>query len=399
MKILITTDTYYPMINGVVISINNLYKQLKAAGNDVKILALSYDGKQHIEGDVYYLNSRFVRIYPQAKIIRPFGNKIIRQLIEWSPDIIHSQTEFSTMIVAKYIKRKLNIPQIHTYHTMYEDYLQYIFKGKVIGKGTMSRIIRILFNTFDEIIAPTEKVRQSLTSYGIKTDIKIAPTGIDIEKFRKSLTLEEKEAILNKYGLSIKDDVIIYVGRIAEEKNIDEIIILFKEVLKSMPKLKLLIVGGGPYITNLEDMVQELNMKENVKFTGMIDVDEVQKYYKLGIAFVTASKSESQGLTYVESLASGCPVICKWDLCIKDLVINGETGYTYESREQFIFEIQKIVTDKELRENISTKAIEKSKLYSTENFGKRVFEIYNEVLNKKKDDDHNPRLLRTIFGE
>ncbi|WP_234117475.1 glycosyltransferase family 4 protein [Clostridium hydrogenum] len=398
MKILITTDTYYPMINGVVISINNLYKQLKAAGNDVKILALSYDGKQHVEGDVYYLNSRFVRVYPQAKIIRPFGNKIIRQLIEWGPDIIHSQTEFSTMIVAKYIKRKLNIPQIHTYHTMYEDYLQYFLKGKVIGKGTMSRLIKLLFNTFDEIIAPTEKVKESLSSYGIRTGIKIAPTGIDINKFSKNLTLEEKESILNKYGLTLADDIIIYVGRIAEEKNIDEVIKLFKEVLKPMPKLKLLIVGGGPYISNLKELVAELQIQDSVKFTGMIDVEEVQKYYKLGIAFVTASKSESQGLTYIESLASGCPVICKWDLCIKDLVINGETGYTYDNKEQFVFEIQKIVSDKGVRETISANAIEKSKLYSTENFGKRVLEIYNEVLNEKKDDDHSSHLLRTIFG-
>ncbi|MFL0252759.1 glycosyltransferase family 4 protein [Clostridium neuense] len=398
MKILITTDTYYPMINGVVISVNNLYKQLKRLGNDVKILTLSYDGKQHVEGDVYYLNSRFVRVYPQAKIIRPFGNKIIRDIIEWSPDIIHSQTEFSTMIVAKYIKRKLNIPQIHTYHTMYEDYLQYFLKGKVIGKGTMARIIRLLCNTFDEIIAPTEKVKEALLDYGVSTDIAIIPTGIDIRKFSKDISEEEKSKLLNQYGLKSSDDILVYVGRVAEEKNIEEIIRLFNRVLKDMPDIKLLIVGGGPYLAKLQDLATELKMEENVKFTGMIDVDEVQKYYRLGLAFVTASKSESQGLTYLEAIASGCPVVCKWDLCIKNLIVNGETGYTYTSKDEFVNYIEAIISNKELRNYMSIEAKRMAQLYSTENFGRKVFEIYSEIIEEKKDNNHNSSLLRTILG-
>lgn len=398
MKILITTDTYYPMINGVVISVNNLYKQLKKLGNDVKILTLSYDGKQHVEGDVYYLNSRFIRVYPQAKVIRPFGNKIIRDIIEWSPDIIHSQTEFSTMIVAKYIKRKLNIPQIHTYHTMYEDYLKYFLKGKVIRKSTMARIIRILCNTFDEVIAPTEKVREALRGYDITTDIEIIPTGIDIGKFNKDLSGEEKEELLSKYGLSLRDDVLVYVGRVAEEKNIEEVINLFNCVLKDMPDIKLLIVGGGPYLIKLEDMVKNLKIEDSVKFTGMIDVEEVQKYYKLGMAFVTASKSESQGLTYLEAIASGCPVVCKWDLCIKNLIINGKTGYTYVNENEFIEDIKMIISNKELRDNMSIGARKMAEEYSTENFGKRVFQVYSEVLEARKGDDHSSHLLRTIFG-
>lgn len=398
MKILITTDTYYPMINGVVISVNNLYKQLKRLGNDVKILTLSYDGKQHVEGDIYYLNSRFIRVYPQAKVIRPFGNKIIRDIIDWSPDIIHSQTEFSTMIVAKYIKRKLSIPQIHTYHTMYEDYLQYFLKGKVIGKGTMSKIIRLLCNTFDEIIAPTEKVKDALTNYGVSTDIKIIPTGIDIQKFSKDISEEEKNKLLNQYGLKSSDDVLVYVGRVAEEKNIEEIVRLFSCVLKVMPDIKLLIVGGGPYLAKLQELASELKIEESVKFTGMIDVDEVQKYYRLGLAFVTASKSESQGLTYLEAIASGCPVVCKWDLCIKNLVVNGETGYTYTNEDEFVEYIKTIVSNRKLRNYMSMEAKRMAQLYSTENFGRKVFEIYSEVIEEKKDNDHNSSLLRTILG-
>ena len=107
MKILITTDAYFPMINGVAISTEILYRQLKANGHDVRILTLSNKGAGYISGDIYYLNAKSIKIYPDAKIIKPeFKNRIIKNILEWEPDIIHSQTEFSTMFIAKYIRRK-----------------------------------------------------------------------------------------------------------------------------------------------------------------------------------------------------------------------------------------------------------------------------------------------------
>lgn len=398
MKILITTDTYYPMINGVVVSTNNLYKQLKKAGHDVKVLTLSYNGTEYIDGDVYYLNSHFVKVYPDARIMKPFGNTVIGKIVEWGPEIIHSQTEFSTMLVAKYIRRKLNIPQVHTYHTMYEDYLKYLFHGKVIGKGTMAMILKMLFNTFDEIIAPTEKVKNVLRKYEVHKDIKIVPTGIDIRAFQNNLSEREKKKILNKYGWSSKDNVLVYVGRAAEEKNIQEIILLFSKVLKEVKDIKLLIVGGGPYLHQLKRLTFQYKMQNYIKFTGMVNRCEVYKYYKLAVAFVTASQSETQGLTYIEALASGCPVICKWDLCVKNLIVNGITGFTYRNESQFIKAVKMLKINSRLRNKIAYNAREKSYLYSEDNFGISVMDIYDDLLANKETKRKNLRqMIRTIF--
>lgn len=368
------------MINGVVVSTNNLYKQLKMAGHDVRILTLSYNGREYIEGDIYYLNSHFVKVYPDARIMKPFGNKVISKIVEWSPEIIHSQTEFSTMLVAKYIKRKLDIPQVHTYHTMYEDYLKYFLGGKVIRKGTMAKLLKILLNTFDEIIAPTEKVKNVLREYEVYKDIKIVPTGIDIKSFQKELSSKEREKILNHYGWKTKDKILVYVGRVAEEKNIDEIINLFKKGLNELKDIKLLIVGGGPYLSQLKELVSRYGIEDIVKFTGMVDSDQVYKYYKMGIAFVTASQSETQGLTYIEALASGCPVICKWDPCIKNLIVNGVTGFAYTDTSEFVKAVESLKSNEILRRKIISNAKQKSCEYSTENFGKSVMDIYNKVL-------------------
>lgn len=110
MKILITTDGYSPMINGVVTSVNNLYKELKNKGHHVKILTLSHTGYERVDGDVYSLKSIRIRVYPDARIKVSLYNKLIKEIIKWHPDIIHSQTEFSMMLVSKYISNKLNVP-------------------------------------------------------------------------------------------------------------------------------------------------------------------------------------------------------------------------------------------------------------------------------------------------
>jgi len=390
MKILITTDTYYPITNGVVISTDTLYNQLKLRGHDVRILTLSNEGKGYTSGDVYYLSAGSVNVYPQAKIIKPTRSKIISEIIQWRPEIIHSQTEFSTMVMAKYIKRKLKIPQVHTYHTMYEDYLKYFLKGRVLKKNAMAKITRILLNSFDIVIAPTEKVKRLLASYKVSTDIiEVIPTGIDIGKFQNTVSSVERETILLKYGMNSKDNVLIYIGRIGEEKNIEELLYLFNKAHMEISNLKFLIVGGGPYLDNLIAIVDELNLNDSVKFTGMVNSNIIYKYYKIGTIFVTASKSESQGLTYLEALASGCPVLCRWDPCIEGLIIDGNTGFSYNDGDEFMKDLKKLLYNEKLRTTIKENSIEIANKYSKENFGLRVVDIYKKAIEKDLQNKRN----------
>lgn len=386
MKILITTDTYLPMINGVVTSIVNLHKQLKILGHDVRILTLSNNGYDYVDGDVYYLKSLKSHIYPDARVRNLFNGKLIDEIIKWRPDIIHSQTEFSTMIDAKRIASKLEIPQVHTYHTMYEDYLGYFLGGKIIKKSTAAKLTSLLLNTFDEVIAPTKKVEYALLSYGVKSDIAIVPTGIDISKFNKTITYQERTEIRQKYGFSNEDKILLYLGRIAKEKNIEEIIDLFKIVNSKNSMYKLLIVGGGPYLSKLKSRVKSLGLDKCVGFPGMINTDDVYMYYKISDAFVTASTSETQGLTYIEALASGCPVICKWDKCIEGLIINNNTGFIYKTTEEFI-EAAKKIQDVEYSSGLKMNCLNKAKEYSSEGFASKIERIYYHRLtcNKPKD--------------
>jgi 1,2-diacylglycerol 3-alpha-glucosyltransferase len=364
------------MVNGVVISTNNLYRDLKNQGHDVKIMALSSDGEERIEGDIYFLKSLKAGIYPDARFTVPFTGDLIKQLLEWKPDIIHSQTEFSTLFAAKYIARKINAPQIHTYHTLYEDYLMYIMNGKLINKKTNARITKYLLNSMDGVIVPTKKVKKVIEGYGVNSNTFIVPTGIDISKFKKKISLEEKKLLLEKLNLTVEDKIIVYIGRIAEEKNIEEVIEYFAASKDNIEKLKFMIVGGGPYLEKLKEKANKLNVQQYIRFVGMVAPEEVYKYYQIGQVFVTASTSETQGLTYIEALASGLPVVCRYDSCVDGLIIDNETGFTYTSDEEFASYIKKIFNDNEFNRRLSCGAVKKAEEYSIENFGENISNIY-----------------------
>ncbi|MBK1809284.1 glycosyltransferase family 4 protein [Clostridium sp. YIM B02505] len=385
MKILITTDTYFPMVNGVITSVNNLYNELIRMGHKVKILTLSHNGNEEIYGDVYYLKSFGVGVYPDARIKFPLQNKLVSEVIRWNPDIIHSQTEFSMMMVSKYISNKLDIPHIHTYHTMYEDYLCYLLGGKLINKNTSAKIIKLLLNSLDSIIAPTEKAKKSLVSYGINKPIYVIPTGIDLSKFKQQVSIEEKQEIMNKLNLRNDDRIVAYIGRIGQEKNISEIISFMPNIMKTNKNLKLLVVGGGPYLDSLKNQVVNKKIEDRVIFTGMVNSNEVYKYYKIAEIFVTASTSETQGLTYLEALTSGCPVVCKYDPCIDGVIDEGKNGYTYNDELEFEKYLDRILKDDSLRGDMKKYAEIKSNEYSSEIFASKVLEKYISAINRSEE--------------
>lgn len=376
MKILLTTDTYSPSINGVVISVNNLYKELTKRGHEVRILTLSFTGYSYKEGDVYYLRSFNARIYPGARGTLSYKNRFIKEIIDWSPDIVHSHTEFCTLIHAKYIRKTLGLPHIHTYHTMYEDYLCYIFKGMLISKRRAMSIIRKLIGSVDEIITPTQKAKGSLTAYGIHKPISIIPTGIDLTRFTTAEKYSEKiKELRNNIGIKEADKVLIFLGRLGKEKNVDEIIMNVKE-LNEEQNIKMLIVGGGPYADNLKKLVNELGLSEKIIFTGMVPPEEVPLYYLLANIFVTASTSETQGLTYIEALASGLPVVCRYDEAVEGLISNGFNGYMYRNKDEFKQSLKALLNKSDNIGELRIKAKSSVERFSLDVFASEVERLY-----------------------
>lgn len=184
MKILLTSDWYTFAVNGVVTSILNLRKGLEARGHEVRILTLSQTRNSYTKDGVTYIGSLSAgNVYPGARIKLAFSGKEIDELLEWKPDIVHSNCEFSTFLPARKIAAHLDIPLIHTYHTVYENYTHYISPNKKWGRGVVKILTRRIASQTDALIAPTEKVKRILEGYNVIKPIYIIPTGIERERF------------------------------------------------------------------------------------------------------------------------------------------------------------------------------------------------------------------------
>lgn len=381
MKILIATDLYKPTVNGVVTSVLNLKKALDILGHDTKILTLSERLSSYKTENVWLNASVHVPVYPQARagVIK---RKYIKEIIDWRPDVIHTQAEFSTFLAAKRLSKILNVPIVHTYHTVYEDYTHYFCPSKKAGKKIVSFLTRYFLKHTEDVIAPTNKVKSLLKSYGVKQPIYVLPTGLELDKFSFTLTENEKAALKEKHNIPKNNKIMIFLGRLAKEKNIAELLKYFK--MLNRQDVTLLIAGGGPYLGELKKEAGNICTGLSVIFTDMVNPEDVGKYYKLGDFFVSASTSETQGLTYIEALANGLPALCRKDPCIDDVVINNETGYQYSGYEDFAVFANKLLNDTSFRNILSQNALKKAKGFSIEAFGKQAENIYKQAIQNFK---------------
>ena len=380
MKILITTDLFTTKTNGVVTSVMNLRDELMAKGHEVRILTLSDKMKSRREGDIYYIRSVPCGVYPNVRVPTSFRHKLIYELIEWSPDVIHSQCEFFSFQYALRISKHTGAPIVHTYHTLYEQYVAYLIPGKRLGNTVVRMFSRRRLKKVDRVIAPTHKVEDALHGYGVNKIIDVVPSGIALAQHQKRITEEERAAKREALGISSDKNVLVNLGRLGTEKNIGELIELFARAAENNDSLMFLIVGDGPAREDLEHKAKELGVEDKVIFTGMVDPASVQEYYQLGDLFVSASTSETQGLTYVEAAANGLPLLCRKDRCLDDVIIEGENGYEYTSAEEFLEEIANIISDPEWRKIAGKKSEEIAAAFDKSSFGEAVEKVYESVL-------------------
>lgn len=407
MRIGLFTDTYPPFINGVSTSVLMLKQGLEKLGHEVYVVTVNDESFSYKEEDgilkipsfpIGIMNFRQTGIYP----IKAFN--IIKK---WKLDIIHSHTEFSIGTFARLISKQLNIPLVHTYHTMYEEYIYYITKGyfNSASKKLVEYLTLFLCDkTIDELIVPTEKTKELFKDkYKVKRDVYVIPSGIDTTRFYKE-NIDKNEIINLKKDLGLKktDFIVLYVGRIAKEKSIDFLINNFNSVLKRIPKAKMIIVGDGPDIKDLIDLTRKKGLENNIIFTGKAPWTDVPKYYSLCDLFVTASKTETQGLTVIEAMGASKPVVAIRDESFELMITDKKDGLFFDDEKSYVDMIYEVYKNKKLRDEISFNARLTADKYSPYNYAKNVLKVYEKVISKDtnvvKKVVHNVKNIFTKSG-
>jgi 1,2-diacylglycerol 3-alpha-glucosyltransferase len=381
-KILITTDLYTVSTNGVVTSVQNLFDELTAMGHDIRILTISDTLHSRKDGAVYYIRSVPLKaVYPDLRMPTSFRHRLIQEIIDWKPDVVHSQCEFFSYQFASRISRITGAPLIHTYHTLYEQYLtSYVIPSRRAGDFLAKYLSRGRLRKVDTLVAPTQKVESTLHHYGMKAPISVVPSGISLEQHFRRLSPEERQHRRQELGIGENDQVLLNLGRLGGEKNLGELLELFAQARQKNEYLKFLIVGDGPAREDLQRQAKKLNVEAYVIFTGMVPPDEVQNYYQMGDVFVSASTSETQGLTYIEAAANGLPLLCRQDDCLADVLQEGENGYEYTSAEEFLNAIDTVMEDPQWREAAARRSQQIAQSFDKRTFGEAIESIYESVL-------------------
>ena len=405
MRIGIFSDTYTPFINGVSTSIVCLKKALEKKGHEVYVVTVnnekmgySYDEKEK----VMRIPALKAGIY-DYRLSMIYSFKAKKKIKELNLDVIHSQTEFGIGTFARLGAMELDIPIVHTYHTLYEEYLNSLTKNKI--KYMVNGFVEYLAeyycdSSIGELIVPTAKTKEIFKKqYKFKREVHVIPNGIDLDKFSiENINKKELEKIKKQYGIKDTDFVIMYVGRLGPEKNITFLARAQKQIVKKHKNCKLVIVGEGPMKNELEKITSSI--RENVIFTGKIPQSDIQYYYRLADVFATASKFETQGLTVIEALASGVCALCILDDSFKDALIDNVNGNFFETEKEYVDLVDKLMTDEKLLNKYKKNAIKTANEHSYLTFGDKVLEVYELAIknNKEKTTRYMNRFKKTVKG-
>ena len=394
MRIGLFTDTYPPFINGVSTSVAMLKRALEQKGHTVYVVTVSNNALKHEYNEkekilkvagipIGIYDYRLSRIYPVS---------LINTMKKWNLDVIHSHTEFGIGILARLFAKQFNIPLVHTYHTLYEDYTHYITHGYF--EKSSKKIVEYLTKfycdkTANELIVPTNKIYKLFKDkYEFTKNIHIIPTGIEVDRFfEENIDNKEVEQLKKKLDLKRNEFVILFVGRLAEEKNVEFLINSQKRLVEYNDNIKLLIVGDGPDKEKYENLSRSLGLEKNIIFNGKAAWEEIPIYYHAANVFATASTTETQGLTVIEAMAAGVPPLCINDESFIGTITDQLNGRIFTNEEEYIEQIKEFYENKKQREIYSKQARVQAEHCSSRSYAERVTEVYERAIKEKKEKE------------
>lgn len=362
MRIAMMTDSYFPTRDGVVTSICTIKESLEELGHEVFIIAPEPEKEYRQEGVYYFKSIRFksydgyyVPIFPSNKI------EILKEI---DPDVIHIHGVATMALRGLVCGHTLKLPTVMTFHTMVDDAAQYYSPIK-LPPETMNRLIwiylRQILKRMDVVVTPTSCIGAEIISHGAECrNMVTVPTGAKTEVFHPGLPYDD---LVARYGLEGKR-IIVHVGRVSYEKDIDM-------VIRAMSKVDahLLVVGKGPAKEDMERLVKELGLEDKITFTGFVSDEELPRFYNMADMVISASKFETQGLTILEAMATGKPVACRNGRAFAEIVKDGVNGYLFDDDEGCVDAINRCLNAPEdVRRASFQTAMENSRAKSIEKY-------------------------------
>lgn len=378
MKIGIFTDTFTPQINGVTSILEELDRVLTRQGHEVYIFAPAYFRAQRNEnGRIFRFPALTAYFHKDSRIVIPYDRRAFAVFPKL--DVVYSHTPVSMGLLALRVARKYGLPHVHTYHTLFTEYLHYLPRLIRPTRRMAERMSAAFCNRCDAITTPSQAMKEELLRYGVHKPIYVLPFGVDIEPFEHPIRIDARSVL----GLAPDEFFLLYAGRLGTEKNLHFLLRAFRMLLdrwQGPQSVRLVLAGGGPHRPIFEQYAQELQLGDRVIFTGFIPREDLVDYYRTADLFVFASKTETQGLVLMEAMAAGLPAVAVRAMGVTDVVFDGETGILVPEDEQiFAQTVIGLLQDTQRRKCLAENSKERARQMSIQHSVAKLLEIFVQL--------------------
>ena len=379
MRVLMVSDVYFPRVNGVSTSIETFRRTLAALGVELRLVAPRYGAEPDEPG--------VVRVpgwpVPGDREDRLVGWRAMHRAVLAAAegcDLVHIQTPFVAHYAGLAAARRLGLPVIATYHTLFEEYLQHYAPWLPAGwlKRRARGLSRRQCNALDGVIVPSTAMRERLLGYGVGVPLHVLPTGIPIERFRGC----DGAAFRARHGIAPERPVALFVGRVAHEKNIGFLLEALLQTRQLCPDVLLLIAGEGPAMADLKKQTAELGLQQSVLFIGYLDRKQaLPDCYAAADVFVFASRTETQGLVLLEAMATGLPVVALAEMGTVD-ILGAHRGALVpdDNPADFSLLLTRVLRDAGLRHRLSIEGRAYAAEWSDEALAGEMAQLYRRIV-------------------
>jgi 1,2-diacylglycerol 3-alpha-glucosyltransferase len=379
VRVLMISDVYFPRVNGVSTSIQTFRRDLAALGCDTWLVAPAYPAAREDEPDVLRQPSRYLVFDPEDRMM--IGRAAREAALKLrGVDLVHIQTPFVAHRVGLDVARQLGVKTLETYHTFFEEYLHHYLPllPRSVARAFARVVSRRQCNAVDAVVAPSQQLGDVLASYGISVPIEVIPTGLDLRDFAGG----DGAGFRAQHGIAPGQPVMLLVGRVAHEKNIGFLVQVLTEVRKAVADVLFVIAGEGPALPAVRRMVTDAQLEQNVRFVGYLDRrTALRDCYCAADVFVFASRTETQGLVLLESLALGVPVVSTAVLGTKEVLREARGAVVVtEDVAEFAAAVTRVLTQPALRAELAKDAREfVAARWSSAEMARRLLDLYGKI--------------------
>ncbi len=384
MKVALFSNSYLPYLSGITLSIKTLKDELRHLGHTAYVIGPWYPGLVETDPRVLRLPS-LPATYPGYRFVVPYSPSVFSALKKERIELIHAHQPFGVGLAALFLARRMKIPFVYSFHTLFSRYVHHApLIPQRLAKWAVANYLSYFCQQADAVIVPSEMVRRLLVARKVKKPIEVIPTGIKLRKIKRRKEIgDQRSNIRKKHQIPPDAKILLYSGRLSEEKNVPFLLQAFSLIRGQETNLYFILVGGGPKEKEYRALIQD----SRVIFTGQVPHAEVLDYYLASDLFIYASITETQGLVLTEAKACGLPVVALFGGGIPDVIESGIDGYVVRrDQKAFVEHVLRLLEDENLRRHMSIKAEEDAhSRFSSVVVAKRIESVYNSLIKSKGD--------------